>query len=164
MSGIICRTRRILKSHHELLECALPLGHGHPTPFGRPAEPKRGRGIGTKFHKLHVIHPSPLPPHVEQIWKQICEWFPCYKGSIYKRRQERHRQTMSTSKKVHKLCKQHGATCWKSTSKRVHDDPPSTCRVFQHQLQHLYANYGHVCQTTHTQRDRKGRWQGFRGM
>ena len=84
MSGIICRTRRILKLHHELLECALPLGHGHPTPFGRPAEPKRGRGIGTKFHKLHVIHPSPLPPHVEQIWKQICEWFPCIRGPYTK--------------------------------------------------------------------------------
>ena len=59
MSGILCRTRRIWKSHHELLGCALPLGHGHPTPFGRPAEPKRGRGIGMKFHKLCVIYPSP---------------------------------------------------------------------------------------------------------
>lgn len=71
---------------------------------------------------------------------------------------------------MHKLCKQHGATCWKSTSKRVKFGKTTTAIHLQFAgfsasaSEFVSANHGHVCQTLHTQRAKKGRWRGFRGM
>ena len=35
-----------------VLGCALPLGHGHPTPFGRPAEPKADQFVAKQSRQL----------------------------------------------------------------------------------------------------------------
>lgn len=133
--------------------------------FHPQLDSKFSRGPSTGPNKIW-----PTQPHVEQIWKQICEWFPCIRGPYTKEG----KSVTGKQCQLRKRCTNYVSSMEPPAgSRRVKGSSSAKQpRRSTFNLQgfsasasaFVSANYVHVCQTTHTQRDRKGRWQGFRGM